>query len=131
MSSVSQPCRSSLARVGRNSKQAWLRGRLSKTKPAKTDQELDAKLLLTVALNRNDGFELVTMDVHGKNEQSVRREPKGIAEPTWSPDCKRIAFVLFGSGVGQVFSMNADGSDLKNLTNSTDHERSPAWVATE
>ena len=90
-------------------------------------QDGDAKPLLTVAVNRQDGFELINIDIEGKNEQSLLSEPTGVAEPTWSPDGKRLACVLFRSGPGQIYVMNADGSDLKNITNTTSHERSPAW----
>jgi Tol biopolymer transport system component len=51
--------------------------------------------------------------------------------PKWSPDGKQIAFISNEgvSGRSQVFIMNADGSDVKQLTNyDPDHfEDSPIW----
>jgi Tol biopolymer transport system component len=50
--------------------------------------------------------------------------------PAWSPDGKSIAFV--GRGLGDLFVMNADGSGIRRLTNSssgsTDYgARFPTW----
>jgi len=38
-------------------------------------------------------------------------------DPTWSPDGKTIAFVLIGSGHRDVCTIDATGSNQKNLTN--------------
>jgi Tol biopolymer transport system component len=81
-----------------------------------TDQP---KLLLTIPTNRNGKFDLITVDLEGKNPQQLTTDPRGAMEPTWSPDGKRIAFVSFRTGIGQIFVMNADGSELKNITNTS------------
>ena len=36
--------------------------------------------------------------------------------PRWTPDSKRIVFISDRTGVNQVWSMNADGADAKQLT---------------
>jgi serine/threonine protein kinase len=48
-------------------------------------------------------------------------------EPAWSPDGKRVAFSLTRQGTSDIFVMNADGSDIKQLTRSQGINRSPAW----
>lgn len=95
--------------------------------PTLVAQEGEAKPRLAVAVNRPDRYELITIDADGKNEQVVLSEAKGVAEPTWSPDGKRLAVVLFRHGPGQIHVMNADGSELTNITSTNSHERSPAW----
>jgi TolB protein len=45
----------------------------------------------------------------------------GGTEPTWSPDGSRLAF----AGVGGLFLIGADGTNLKRLT--TGFHREPAW----
>ena len=53
------------------------------------------------------------MDSDGSN---VRKLPIVGTEPSWSPDCSKIAFATFA---GQDFSIqiiNADGSGLRTLT---------------
>lgn len=38
--------------------------------------------------------------------------------PSWSPDGARIAFESYRNGEADVFSMGADGTDVKRLTTS-------------
>jgi TolB protein len=48
--------------------------------------------------------------------------------PAWSPDGTRIAFVGVPSGRRpDIYVMNADGSGLRNLTNTAAQDYSPAW----
>lgn len=47
--------------------------------------------------------------------------------PTWSPGGARIAFKTNRDGNDEVYVMNADGSNLVNLTNNAAHDREPAW----
>lgn len=47
--------------------------------------------------------------------------------PTWSPDCKRIAFVSGRSGGPQIYVMGADGSDQKRLTYQGSYNTQPSW----
>ena len=52
------------------------------------------------------------------------------SEPDWSPDGKKIAYTSFiqthSGAYDRVFTMNADGSNQKNLTKQT-YSSSPAW----
>ncbi|MEM1347663.1 MAG: DPP IV N-terminal domain-containing protein [Myxococcota bacterium] len=47
--------------------------------------------------------------------------------PTWSPDCKRLAFVSGRAGSPQIYIMNADGSNQRRLTFKGNYNTSPAW----
>lgn len=55
----------------------------------------------------------------------------GDADPTWSPDGSKIAFVgpaRTSSGTGlELHTMNADGSGLTQLTTSSGDEHDPTW----
>ena len=57
--------------------------------------------------------------------------PARDAGGTWSPDCSRIAFTSNREGsVGShddIFTMNADGSNIVNLTRSPQIDHQPAW----
>jgi Tol biopolymer transport system component len=48
-------------------------------------------------------------------------------QPTWSPDDRRIAFVRELDGGTELFVMNADGSDTKQLTFGITTVSDPAW----
>ena len=57
-----------------------------------------------------------------------KRLTRGLdSEPSWSPDGLRIAFRR-GLLVGDIYVVNADGSNLRNLTRTPKlDERQPAW----
>jgi Tol biopolymer transport system component len=60
-------------------------------------------------------------------------EPREIAprggSPAWSPDARRIAFVGTSTNgpLGDVYVMNADGSDVARLTDAPGADYAPAW----
>ena len=47
--------------------------------------------------------------------------------PVWSPDGKKIAFSANPDGNYDIFTMNADGSDIQQITTSSRNEITPAW----
>ena len=49
--------------------------------------------------------------------------------PAWSPDRKKIAFHSDRDGNGEIYVMDADGTDQTRLTVSPDpaHENNPDW----
>ena len=49
------------------------------------------------------------------------------ANPAWSPDGRRIAFVSNRDGSDDIFVVNADGSGLRNLTRSRGNDHDPVW----
>ena len=46
-------------------------------------------------------------------------------QPSWSPDGTKIA--LANNNDGEIYVINADGTNLTNITNSPTHEDSPDW----
>jgi TolB protein len=56
--------------------------------------------------------------------------PAGVTvpqHPAWSPDGRRIAFVARRNGQHNVWTMNADGSSVVQLTNAPGFDQSPTW----
>jgi len=66
--------------------------------------------------NKDTALGIWVMDADGKNEKQLNAS--GFS-PNWSPDGKRIAFLgqSEGNGNSEVFIMNADGSNIKQITN--------------
>jgi dipeptidyl aminopeptidase/acylaminoacyl peptidase len=48
-------------------------------------------------------------------------------EPAWSPDGSNIVFVSNRNGYFKVYSMRADGTELKQLTQGLEEDDAPAW----
>ena len=72
------------------------------------------------------------MDVDGGNQRRLTKNPFKDWEPTWSPDGKRIVFVSDREvdGNHEVYLINADGKDPRNLTNHAGDDAddsAPAW----
>lgn len=51
----------------------------------------------------------------------------GDYDPSWSPDGRRIVFTSTRDGNREIYSVNADGTDLRNLTNHSDSDYDPSW----
>lgn len=69
------------------------------------------------------------MDSDGKNRRQIipdESEIGGVA-PVWSPDGKRVAFSMQVGETAEIFSCNADGSDLRKLTGLKQISSSPAY----
>jgi dipeptidyl aminopeptidase/acylaminoacyl peptidase len=62
-------------------------------------------------------------DADGKRSRILMESASSIASPSWSPDGKRIAFASDRGGVRQIFTMNSDGADVRQIT----HEALGAW----
>jgi len=62
----------------------------------------------------NNGHGLWLMQPDGKNPHALTNRDD--IDPTWSPDGSRIAFASTRAGSRQLFVMNADGLDIRQVT---------------
>ena len=90
----------------------WAMGRIGST-----DASPDGKkVVYTVAyysVKENKGHHVIyVMDADGKNNKKLTTSAKNETDPVWINNGKRIAFLTGG----QLWSMNADGTDRKQLT---------------
>ncbi|MCE5249036.1 InlB B-repeat-containing protein [bacterium] len=53
--------------------------------------------------------------------------PGDASAPSWSPDGAKIAYRTGGSSGGEIYVVNTDGSDPRNLTNSSANDGDPSW----
>jgi hypothetical protein len=81
-----------------------------------------------LAYVRNDNNIYVT-DIYSGGETKLTDSTQIFLSPAWSPDGTKIAFkVLPTSGSVDIYTMNPDGTDVRNLTpTSTLHEGDPDW----
>ena len=53
---------------------------------------------------------------------------EGNHSPVWSPDGSKIAYVSWANGTPDIFVMNPDGNNKKELTNSEKRDENPCWT---
>ncbi|MEP7371828.1 MAG: hypothetical protein ABI675_00480 [Chitinophagaceae bacterium] len=84
-----------------------------------------------LSLNENNrNSEVFVMDMDGKNAINLSKSPGFDGWPCWSPDGKKIAFSSNRSGpanMGQLYMVNADGSELKKGFDFSGSIAQPTW----
>ena len=80
--------------------------------------------------------EIFVMDNDGTNVLNLTKNLLGaVFNPDWSPNGKRIVFEIAhevnkdGSENWEIYVMNADGTNVINLTKHPAYDEDPAWVA--
>ncbi|MDX9857929.1 MAG: MBL fold metallo-hydrolase [candidate division Zixibacteria bacterium] len=69
------------------------------------------------------------MNVDGTHEITLT-DFDGVEEnPVWSPDGRQIAFQTMKDGNFEIYAMDADGSNLRNLINHPANDYWPSWVS--
>ncbi|HYF12046.1 MAG TPA: hypothetical protein VEC09_07065, partial [Actinomycetota bacterium] len=79
--------------------------------------------------NDRVGYEIAVIGLDG-GELAVLTDDDVSTDPSWSPDGSRIIFVRHDPEMFRrtdVFVMNADGSDVRQLTDDVATEESPTW----
>jgi TolB protein len=75
-----------------------------------------------------ENTDIYLLDVEsGKSHPLLTDGITGNIHPTWSPDGKQIAFVSIRSGAPELWVVNVDGSDLRQLTSAGQPVRFPLW----
>ncbi|MDA1191559.1 MAG: hypothetical protein O3A46_07745 [Candidatus Poribacteria bacterium] len=80
---------------------------------------------LAYVSDRDGNFEISVLDERGQTR--LTDHPARDVAPAWSPDGSKIAFVSDRSGRSELFVMNADGSDVAQITTFGVDEYPPAW----
>ncbi|MUP44321.1 amidohydrolase [Gramella sp. BOM4] len=82
----------------------------------------DGSKLAFTALNR-----LYVMDFPGGTPERLTKNDFTESHPAWSPDGNSIAFVSWEGDGGHIYSIGANGRNLKKLTNTKAVYSNPAW----
>ena len=73
--------------------------------------------------------DIYALDVATGERMPLVQDPSSDLWPVWSPDGQRIAFVSERDSLaGEIYIVNADGSDLRRLTNNNVVEGMLAWA---
>ncbi|MGD9894349.1 MAG: protein kinase, partial [Dehalococcoidia bacterium] len=69
---------------------------------------------------------IFTVDAKGGTPRQLTDGPTRDNRPMWSPDGKQIAFARFENNQWNIYVMNADGSDIRKLTDGS-FNINPSW----
>ena len=76
-----------------------------------------------VKTSRRAASDIWLMRGDGTSPHALINSPQDETRPAFSPDGKRIAF----ERASDIFTMNADGSDMRRLTRTSALEAEPSW----
>jgi Tol biopolymer transport system component len=82
----------------------------------------DGKL---IAFERGD--DIWIYDVSTGEERVLIDDPVSALWPAWSPDGKALLFQSFRDGNGEIYRLNLDTGELKNLTTNPEWDGAPSW----
>ena len=88
------------------------------------------KIVFSFGLGRwlGDVTDIYIMDANGANHVNLTKgRHKQNSLPAWSPDGTKIAFVSYRDHNHEIYVMNADGKNPKNLTLHLDDDTCPTW----
>ncbi len=75
----------------------------------------------------DNDFDIFIMDLKTRRSYRVTNRQGSNEEPCWSPDGEQLCFASNRSGVWQVYAVNKNGSNLRQITNSGSN-RDPVWI---
>jgi Tol biopolymer transport system component len=70
-------------------------------------------------------FVLYVINVDGTGLRKI--SDRGTAAPAWSPDGQKLVFQSRRTGNTEIFVMDSDGGNVKQLTFNASEDRAPAW----
>lgn len=74
-------------------------------------------------------FDIYVLDADGSHLNNLTKTSEAKSEwvPSWSPDGQRIVFASDRDGDSEIYVMNKDGSNLKQLTDNDGYDGMPRW----
>jgi Tol biopolymer transport system component len=85
-----------------------------------------------IAFSRNDettrNGDLFTVNLQHHIQRRLTDNISREFQPTWSPDGSRIAFVSDRDGDTEIYVMNADGTNVRQVTFNNVNDSHPAWI---
>jgi len=88
----------------------------------------DGKRLLYTAASARGDTDIFVVDVDTGVVRNLTNSPRADKSAVWSADGNRIAFVSYRTGDWEIYVMNADGTDVRNVSERpVTPEMNPQW----
>ncbi len=92
----------------------------------------NANAIAFVSTERGNTDEIYVYDFGTQTSTRITEAPENLLpltkHPSWSPDSQQIVFWSTRDGTPQIWVMNRDGSNLRNISNNSFNETNPVWV---
>jgi TolB protein len=72
-------------------------------------------------------FDIWRIDPDGRGNAPVVSHPRSDENPTWAPDSRKLAFHSRRTGRSEIFAVDLDGGNLKQLTEGGGDSTAPHW----
>ncbi len=72
-------------------------------------------------------WDIYVVTADGTRETPVSSDTTNEAQPAWSPDGAKIAFVTNRDGDNEIYVMDTTGANARRLTNDPGDDEQPAW----
>lgn len=99
--------------------------------PEIADSPLAGELVVPLATDGSENYKLHLVRFDGSAPERLTPEESeitgGETYPAWSPDGRQLVFAGYTDDGVDLFTINADGSELRNLTNNPGHYIQPSW----
>lgn len=99
--------------------------------PTTTTQPVDMPIIFTTRrFDIDHSWTIATLfrgTLDGHTEEQLVLPIEYAGDPVWSPNGQKIAFSGLQNGIHDLYVVNQDGTDLKQLTNDPFLDISPAW----
>jgi TolB protein len=83
---------------------------------------------LSADCNSGENLNVWVIDWDGTNLHNLTKDStQDGLHPDWSPDGRQVVFESWGTGSGEIYIMNADGSEVRRLTEGASNNREPKW----
>src|SRR4029450_3505512 len=99
-------------------------GRFIGSRPSASHDERS----VVVSLPSTGCGDLYAYDIEEKSFRRITDSPTYEGDPVFSPSGDRIAYVRERGGVGEIWIMNADGSNQRRLTSARHYDHGPTFV---
>ena len=93
------------------------------------DWSFDGRQIVYQKSIEPNNLEIFIYSVETGESRNITNTPTFEANPSFSPDGKRIAFVSEADGNLEIYLMNADGTGLLRLTRNISQDLSPHWTS--